>query len=56
MTKNPLRYFKTSPEIIQLGVLIYVRFPLSLRKIEELLHERGIDVCHDVNPFRRSAV
>lgn len=30
MTKNPFRYFKTSPEIIQLAVLMYVRFPLSL--------------------------
>jgi transposase-like protein len=33
MAKNPFRYFKTSPEIIQLGVLMYVRFPLSLRGI-----------------------
>ncbi len=30
MAKNPFRYFKTSPEIIQLAVLLYVRFPLSL--------------------------
>ena len=47
MTKNPFRYFKTSPEIIQLGVMMYVRFPLSLRNVEDLLHERGIDVCHE---------
>ena len=47
MTKNPFRYFKTSPEIIQLAVMMYVRFPLSLRNVEDLLHERGIDVCHD---------
>ncbi|MBY9068217.1 IS6 family transposase [Hyphomonas sp. WL0036] len=47
MSKNPFRYFKTSPEIIQLGVLMYVRFPLSLRNVEDLLHERGIDVCHE---------
>jgi putative transposase len=47
MSKNPFRYFKTSPEIIQLGVLLYVRFPLSLRNVEDLLHERGIDVCHE---------
>jgi hypothetical protein len=32
--KNPFRYFKkTSPEIIQLGALIYVRFPLALRDL-----------------------
>ena len=47
MSKNPFRYFKTSPEVIQLGVLMYVRFPLSLRNVEDLLHERGIDVCHE---------
>ncbi|WP_340693191.1 IS6 family transposase [Hyphomonas sp.] len=47
MATNPFRYFKTSPEIIQLGVLMYVRFPLSLRNVEDLLHERGIDVCHE---------
>ena len=47
MTKNPFRYFKTSPEIIQLAVMMYVRFPLSLRNVEDLLHERGIDVCHE---------
>jgi putative transposase len=36
------RYFKTSPEIIQLAVMLYVRFPLSLRNVEDLLHERGV--------------
>ena len=44
MNKNPFRYFKTSPEIIQLVVMMYVRFPLSLRNVEDLLHERGIDI------------
>ncbi|MGE6699563.1 IS6 family transposase [Hyphomonas sp. NPDC076900] len=47
MAQNPFRYFKTSHEIIQLAVLMYVRFPLSLRNVEDLLHERGIDVCHE---------
>jgi putative transposase len=47
MTKSPFRYFKTSPEIIQLAVMLYVRFPLSLRNVEDLLHERGIDICHE---------
>jgi len=46
MTKrNPFRYFKTSPEIIRLAVMLYVRFPLSLRNVEDLLHERGIGQC-----------
>lgn len=42
MSKNPFHYFKTSPEIIQLGVLMYVLLPLSLRNVEDLLHERCI--------------
>jgi putative transposase len=35
---NPriLRYFKTSPEIIRLAVMMYVRYPLSLRNVEDL--------------------
>lgn len=45
--KNPFRYFNTPPEIIRLAVMMYVRFPLSLRNVEDLLHERGIDVCHE---------
>ena len=44
---NPFRYFKTSPEIIRLAVMMYVRFPLSLRQVEDLLHERGIDICYE---------
>jgi len=44
---NPFRYFKTSPEIIRLAVMMRVRFPLSLCNVEDLLHERGIDICHD---------
>jgi transposase-like protein len=48
MTKpSPFRYFKTSPEIIRLTVMMYVRFPLSLRNVEDLLHERGIDVSYE---------
>nr|WP_170480640.1 IS6 family transposase [Ruegeria arenilitoris] len=41
------KYFKTSPEIIRLAVMLYIRFPLSLRNVENLLHERGIDVSHE---------
>jgi putative transposase len=52
MTKcSPFRYFKTSPEIIRLAVMMYVRFPLSLRNVEDLLHERGIDVSHEAVRF-----
>ena len=53
MTKrSPFKYFKTSPEIIRLAVMLYVRFPLSLRNVEDLLHERGIDVSHETIRFR----
>jgi putative transposase len=48
---NPFRYFKTSPEIIRLAVMMYIRFPLSLRNVEDLLHERGIDVTHETVRF-----
>jgi transposase-like protein len=40
------RYFKTSPEIIQLAVVLYVRFPLSLRNVEDLLHERRVNYSY----------
>jgi putative transposase len=43
---SPFRYFNSSPEIIRLVVMMYVRFPLSLRNVEYLLAERGIDICH----------
>jgi putative transposase len=39
-------YFKTSPEIIQLAVMLCVRFPLSLRNVEDLLNERRVDVSY----------
>ena len=42
MTKHsPFRYFKTSPEIIRLAVMLYVRFPPSLRNVEDLLQNEG---------------
>ena len=44
---NPFRYFNSSPEVIRLVVMMYVRFPLSLRNVEDLLAERGIDICHE---------
>jgi putative transposase len=52
MTKgSPFKYFKTSPEVIRLAVMLYIRFPLSLRNVEDLLHERGIDICHETVRF-----
>ncbi len=45
--KNPFRYFNSSPEIIRNVVMLYVRYPLSLRQVEDILFERGIDICHE---------
>ena len=44
---NPFRCFNSSPEVIRLVVMMYVRYPLSLRNVEDLLFERGIDICHE---------
>jgi putative transposase len=44
---NPFRWFDSSPEVIRLVVMMYVKYPLSLRNVEDLLHERGIDICHE---------
>jgi putative transposase len=49
--QNPFRYFNSSPAIIRLAVMMYVRFPLSLRQVEDLLSERGIDICHETVRF-----
>ncbi|MEP6968724.1 MAG: IS6 family transposase, partial [Pseudomonadota bacterium] len=43
----PFRWFDSSPEVIRLVVMMCVRYPLSLRNVEDLLHERGIDICHE---------
>jgi putative transposase len=44
---DPFRWFDSSPEVIRLVVMMYVRHPLSLRNVEDLLLERGIDICHE---------
>jgi len=38
---SPFRYFKSSPEVIRLVVMMYVRFPLSLQNVEDLLSSAG---------------
>ena len=45
--QNPFRYFNSSPEVIRLTVMKYIRNPLSLRQVEDLLFERGIDICRE---------
>ena len=44
---SPFRRFNSSPEVIRLVVMLYVKYPLSLRNVEDLLFERGIDICHE---------
>ena len=41
------KYYKTSPEIIKMAIMYYIRYPLSLRNVEDIPHERGIDICHE---------
>jgi hypothetical protein len=45
--RNPFRCFNSSPEVIRLTVMMYIRYPLSLRQVEDLLFERGLDICHE---------
>ncbi len=49
--KNPFRYFNSSPEVIRLVVMLYVKYPLSLRNVEDLLAERGIDISYETVRF-----
>jgi putative transposase len=44
---SPFRCFNSSPEVIRLVIMMYIRFPLSLRNVEDLLFERGMDICHE---------
>lgn len=45
--KNPFRCFNSSPDVIRLTVMLYIRYPLSLRQVEDILFERGIDICYE---------
>jgi putative transposase len=48
---DPFRYFNSSPEVIRLVVMIYVKYPLSLRNVEDLLAERDVDICRETVRF-----
>lgn len=45
--RNPFRYYKTLAEVILVAVMMTIRFPLSLRQVEDLLHERVIDISYE---------
>lgn len=51
LSSSPFRRFISAPEVIRLVTLLDVRFPLSLRNVEDLLFERGIDLCHETVRF-----
>lgn len=43
----PAGWFETVADVAGPMVVMYVRCPLSLRNVENLLFERGIDICHE---------
>jgi putative transposase len=44
---SPFRYFNSSPEVIRLAVMMDVNYPLSVRNVKDLLHEREIDISYE---------
>ena len=44
---DPFRWFDSSPEVIRQVVMWYIRYPLSLRQVEDMAFERGINICHE---------
>jgi len=42
---NPFRYFDSSPEVIRLVVMMYVKYPLSLRNVEGCCQPKRIRRC-----------
>jgi putative transposase len=42
LQRSPFKYFKASPDVIRLEVMMHVRFPLSRRNVEGLVD----DVLH----------
>jgi putative transposase len=49
--RNPFRYFNSSPDVIRFAVMLYIRYPLSLRQVEDILFERGIDISQETVRF-----
>jgi hypothetical protein len=48
---DPFKYFKSSLEIIRVTVMMYVRYSLSLRNVEDLLLEHGVEINHETVRF-----
>jgi putative transposase len=49
--KTPFYRFNSSPKIIRLAGMLYVKYPLSLRNVEDLLAAQGIDVSYETVRF-----
>ena len=47
MAEISYRRHRFPPAIIQHAVWLYLRFTLSYRDVEELLAERGLDICYE---------
>jgi len=47
--RNFCKYFKMSAEIIRLAVMMYIRFPLSVGSVEDLLREHDRDCTSYIN-------
>jgi putative transposase len=45
------RYFKPSPEVFRLAVMLCARFPLPLSNLEDILHKAGTDISHETVGF-----
>ena len=50
--RNPFRYFNSSPEVIRLTVMMYLRYPLSLRQVEDILFERDLPLKYPPTGIR----
>jgi hypothetical protein len=42
---DPLRHFRCSPDFDHLTLMLYIKFPQSLWKIESFLRDRRIMIC-----------
>jgi putative transposase len=48
---GPFNHFRTNPEIVRPAVMLHIRFPLSLRNLEDTLRQHGIESSHDTVRF-----
>jgi putative transposase len=50
MSNSSYRRHRFPAALIQQAVWLYFRFPLSLRDVEDMLSQRGIDVSYETGP------